>query len=294
MQNQNLELYNRVREVPSDAQKTIGAGRLKGMTDINPMWRIKKLTEEFGPVGTGWYIDILEQWSEDGADGVKMVFVKIALYYKNDKGWNQPVLGIGGSQLVAKESKGMYNDDESYKKALTDAIGGACKLLGIGADIYWDKDRTKYDRPPEEKTQTTQKQAENKGTNAKKQEVKQQAAEIEEVKNAPISDLQIQTILGLCTQKGFSHKAIEGGYKKQLKELTSEEATKSIIRLQKMDDLPKDTTGNQISSDQILEIMDLAKVKNIAVTAIEDKYSKKIPQFNGSDYAKAMGFLKGM
>lgn len=28
--------------------------------------------------------------------------------------------------------------------ATTDAISVACKQLGIGADIYWDKDKTKY------------------------------------------------------------------------------------------------------------------------------------------------------
>ena len=28
--------------------------------------------------------------------------------------------------------------------AITDALGVACKLLGFGADVYWDNDRTKY------------------------------------------------------------------------------------------------------------------------------------------------------
>lgn len=51
----NLELYNRVRSVPEEAKKAITAGRTKGFTDINPMWRIKKLTEEFGVCGIGWY-----------------------------------------------------------------------------------------------------------------------------------------------------------------------------------------------------------------------------------------------
>ncbi len=51
-----LEIYNKVREVPEKAKKSITAGRLKGMTDINPMWRIKKLTEEFGPCGIGWHM----------------------------------------------------------------------------------------------------------------------------------------------------------------------------------------------------------------------------------------------
>ena len=45
----NMNLYEAFRAVPKDAQKTIGAGKLKGFTDINPMWRIKLLTETFGP-----------------------------------------------------------------------------------------------------------------------------------------------------------------------------------------------------------------------------------------------------
>lgn len=52
----NLDLYEKVRQVPQEAQKTIGGGRLKGMTDINPMWRIKTLTEHFGICGVGWKV----------------------------------------------------------------------------------------------------------------------------------------------------------------------------------------------------------------------------------------------
>ena len=58
MENNNLEIYNKVRQVPESAQKTIKGGRLKGMTDINPMWRIKTLTDLFGPCGIGWYYEV--------------------------------------------------------------------------------------------------------------------------------------------------------------------------------------------------------------------------------------------
>ena len=51
----NMRIFNAVRECPQDALKTIQAGRLKGKSDINPMLRIKKLTELYGPCGTGWY-----------------------------------------------------------------------------------------------------------------------------------------------------------------------------------------------------------------------------------------------
>ena len=36
-------------------------------------------------------------------------------------------------------------NDECFKMALTDAISVSCKALGVGADVYWNKDRTKYD-----------------------------------------------------------------------------------------------------------------------------------------------------
>ena len=51
---ENMEIYNALRNPPETAKKKIGGGRLNGMTDINPMWRIKALTERFGPCGFGW------------------------------------------------------------------------------------------------------------------------------------------------------------------------------------------------------------------------------------------------
>ncbi|MCF0168479.1 MAG: hypothetical protein HUJ93_07575, partial [Bacteroidales bacterium] len=49
----NLDIYNQVRSVPEHALRRIEAGRLKGKSDINPMFRIQKLTDVFGPVGFG-------------------------------------------------------------------------------------------------------------------------------------------------------------------------------------------------------------------------------------------------
>ena len=43
--NGNLSIYKQMRSVPAEANKAIEAGRLKGKSDINLMWRIKKLTE---------------------------------------------------------------------------------------------------------------------------------------------------------------------------------------------------------------------------------------------------------
>lgn len=145
----NLELYEKVRSVPTTALKTIQAGRLKGKSDINPMWRIKALTEQFGACGVGWKYIMTKQWLENGENGEIAAFVNIDLYIKNNNEWSAAIPGTGGSSFVANEKNGPYVSDECYKMALTDAISVACKALGFGADVYWDADKTKYDNQQE-------------------------------------------------------------------------------------------------------------------------------------------------
>ena len=141
----NMRIYDAVRSVPEEAKRAITAGRLKGKTDINPMWRIKALTELFGPCGDGWGYTIDRLWIEEGAKGEKCAFAMISLWYKREDGTrSEPVIGIGGNMMVANEKNGLYTSDECYKMALTDAISVACKALGFGADVYWGADRTKY------------------------------------------------------------------------------------------------------------------------------------------------------
>ena len=140
-----MDIYEKVRAVPDNAKKEIRGGRLKGMTDINPMWRIKCLTEQFGPCGLGWYYEITEKWIETCmAKDEITANVIINLYIRNGDEWSKPIQGIGGSMLVASERNGLYVNDECYKMALTDAISVACKALGMGADVYWGNDNTKY------------------------------------------------------------------------------------------------------------------------------------------------------
>lgn len=140
---EKMDIYNRVRSVPDEAKKSISAGRLKGMTDINPMWRIKKLTEEFGPCGIGWWTKVTDRWTETIGDET-CAFVDLELYIKVGDEWSKPITGSGGSKLATKERSGVYVSDECYKMAETDALSVACKKLGIGADVYFSADRTKY------------------------------------------------------------------------------------------------------------------------------------------------------
>ena len=138
-----LAVYESGRSVPTEAQKPFNNGRFSG-TDINPMWRIKKLTEIFGPCGLGWYYRIRSKWLDNGADGVVTANVEIELVVNYNGMWSKPIPGLGGNVYISKTSKGIQTSDEAYKMALTDAISVSAKALGIGADVYFSGDRTKY------------------------------------------------------------------------------------------------------------------------------------------------------
>lgn len=143
----NLELYQQFRAVPDNAQRAITGGRLKGKTEINPMWRIKALTEVFGPCGIGWKYEITKKWLQPcEKTGEIAAFVDLNLYFldKTTGTWSEAIPGTGGSMFCANERNGPNCSDECYKMATTDALSVAAKALGVGADIYWQADSTKY------------------------------------------------------------------------------------------------------------------------------------------------------
>ena len=139
--------YNAMRKPPAEIIKPIEAGNLKGKSDINPQWRVEIMTEQFGLCGIGWKYVITDKRLEQGANGEMSAFLDIDLFVKVDGAWSEAIPGTGGSAFVAREKGGLYTSDECFKMALTDAISVACKALGFGADVYWEADRSKYDKP---------------------------------------------------------------------------------------------------------------------------------------------------
>lgn len=153
----NLAIWNKVKRPPKEVLKTIKGGRISGMTDISPQWRIKIMTEMFGSIGDGWTYSIVDKWTQAVGQEV-MCFVEIDLNYKLPDGqWSSQVKGIGGSMLAEMEKKGLHVSDEGWKMALTDAISVAMKQIGVAADIYaglWDGSKYK-DAPKETATLVT-------------------------------------------------------------------------------------------------------------------------------------------
>ena len=145
---EHLDIWQKVARPPKEALKQIEGGRLKGKTDISPQWRLKVMTELFGPCGTTWGYTIDRLWTETGHGGEVMAFAQVTLWYllvTEKDTYRANVPGIGGAALVANERNGLYSNDEAYKMAVTDALSVAMKALGVAADIYaglWDG--TKY------------------------------------------------------------------------------------------------------------------------------------------------------
>lgn len=155
---QNVRFYSQFMTTPKDAQKPFNNGRFSG-TDVNPMFRIKKLTEVFGPAGFGWWTqnvhykfveaDITDPDPKRKTDlPVKetSVFCELELIIRDPetKEVSQPIYGVGGNTYIAQGKYGPRASDEAMKMAYTDALSIACKALGIGHDIWYSNDRTKY------------------------------------------------------------------------------------------------------------------------------------------------------
>ena len=141
----NMDLWNKVSKPPTSALKTIGAGRLKGKSDVNPQWRYQAMTENFGLCGVGWKYTVDRKWTELGSEGQVMCFADVSLYVRVNGEWSDAIPGSGGSMLVELESKGLHTSDEGYKMAVTDALSVAMKMLGVAAEIYLGNfDGSKY------------------------------------------------------------------------------------------------------------------------------------------------------
>lgn len=235
----NLEIYEKVRKVPNTAQREIEAGRLKGKTDINPMWRIKTLTELFGPCGYGWCYKIINKWLEPSKEtGEIAAFIDIELYVKFGSEWSIAIPGTGGSMFVSEERNGLHLSDECYKMALTDAISVACKALGVGADIYWGKDGSKY-------TQEAENTASDKGKPAKA-EIRRSAPPEEEappVKEKPSDVLQMDGADEADNRTLFANALRIGGIKVQRGRELLDEMYGAGVQI------------NDLSDKQIIEVL---------------------------------------
>jgi len=148
MDNKNLDLWKHFEKTdPSTTKEFVRGGGFKG-TALSPMDSVKRMTAKFGPMGEGWGITHHDCKIIPGANGESLVFVLLSVWYLNAEK-NECVVGPqwGGDSAVvySKKNQTHSSDDESFKKAATDAMSKCLSWLGIGADIHMGKfDDSKY------------------------------------------------------------------------------------------------------------------------------------------------------
>lgn len=203
-----INIYESLARPPKDALKKIEGGKLKGMTDINPQWRYKVMTEKFGLIGVGWKYEVQKLWTEQGAGGEVLAFAQVAAFVKDGENWSDPIEGIGGSKLVALEKERPVSNDEGYKMAVTDAFSTALKMLGVAADIYAGRwDGSKYRDTPDQLPPKAQ--AVKDTFNGEVVEPKQQPAKLAfEPKGGETTPAEKEAIAKLLSSKDLTGKPL--------------------------------------------------------------------------------------
>lgn len=129
-------IWDALKTTAPEATRAFDRGGFKG-TAIQPIWMVKRMTEEFGACGQGWGINEPRFQIEHTEDDT-LVYCTVSVWH----GTRENLLwGVGGDKVRQTFKKGKPDaytktDDEAFKKAYTDAVSNALKYLGVGADVH--------------------------------------------------------------------------------------------------------------------------------------------------------------
>lgn len=139
------ELWDSVQRTdPAYTKDYKGAGGFSG-TAINTTYLVKKATETFGPVGSGWGYSVIEDRFDEGGPisdnngaficNSQVHTIRLLFWYMN-AGERKELEHYGHTPYVSKNKYGVQTDMEAPKKSLTDALKKCLSMLGFGADIH--------------------------------------------------------------------------------------------------------------------------------------------------------------
>lgn len=168
--NKNMSLWDSVSKTDS---KYLKSGQ-RGMSSIDAQYYFMQATSIFGPIGTGWGYEILDQYVTEGQTmkgnpelkngpyldyKVSQMTVKINFWYLLE-GKKGEFPQYGHTPLVMKTKYGPMMDDDPEKKSLSDAIKKSLTLLGFCADVFLGKfdDRSYVQERQEEEQQEAEKE----------------------------------------------------------------------------------------------------------------------------------------
>lgn len=172
---ENMMIYDAVRAVPASAVKKISGGSYgaAGLSDINPQWRIERMTALFGPVGNGWTWEPVEITEREG-----VLYGHVIVRYRKASGeLSAPIHGYGGTKFGGRD------DSDIYKSTMTDAVSNALRYLGVGADVWYSASRSGDENQYDTKYSAPQPKTEPKAQPKVETITPEQAAEIRQMVN---------------------------------------------------------------------------------------------------------------
>ncbi|MGW1368482.1 hypothetical protein [Providencia hangzhouensis] len=159
--NDNLSIWKRVQRTDSRFTKPIEGMGFIG-TSINGTYMIMRATEIFGPIGSGWNYEVIEEKLIDGKPLTEPVLdernkqvatrflrngdgslfceknhsIKIKFWYITPNGTRAEFESYGATPYLYQTQYGLKTDGEVIKKSLTDAIKKALSMLGFSSDVF--------------------------------------------------------------------------------------------------------------------------------------------------------------
>lgn len=156
----NMKIWRSVMRTDPRYTKDLAGAGFEG-TSINAEYMIMRATEIFGPVGTGWGYEVVEDRMLPGAPMSEAIYedkkfignrilrdgdgtliteqnhsIKIKFWYAIEGEVRGEVEAYGATKYLYKIKHGITCDGEAQKKSLTDAIKKALSLLGFSADVW--------------------------------------------------------------------------------------------------------------------------------------------------------------
>lgn len=139
----NMQLWNAVCVTDPGAVKPITGKQYRGNSP-KPYWLIQRATEEFGPCGQGWGIEIASERFERFGETEALHIAHVVLWYMRD-GKRCCIEQMGQTRAAYQSAAGKYIvDEDAPKKSVTDGMVKCLSMLGFAGDIFsgrWDDSR---------------------------------------------------------------------------------------------------------------------------------------------------------
>jgi hypothetical protein len=136
----NMVLWQRVCVTDPKAVKQITGKPYKGHSP-KPYWLIQRATEEFGPCGEGWGVEVKAEGFHRMTDTDVMHTAVVVVWYIKD-GKRCAIEQMGQTKACYEKSGGgMMLDEDAGKKSVTDGMVKCLSMIGFAGDIFsgqWD------------------------------------------------------------------------------------------------------------------------------------------------------------